>query len=537
MRIIPVLALLSLLLVPVDAAAAPNGNYYLQSAVTGQNAAVSGSSVVQHRPKGNEDRQQFSWNGSTLAEGGLCLGRSGDAAQMVSCSSAEAKWVGLLDDQDRYRFKDPGADRYLIASGTDQIRVGTGNDRWFLTPVNPVRVQPPADPRLDEMTFLTSHNAYANGVDGGFMFANIAPNQSRGIVQQLNDGVRGFMLDIHQTPDGAILCHNSCTAVSRPVALNVDIQRIVDFLKARPTEIVTVFLEDYVSADVLRNELARVQGLGDVLFRAEGVRENGWPTLSQMRASGKRLLIFTDHSRDGRENSGVLYQRDWTVENYWSMGSGTGTSDWSCYSRWGEKPLTATETGFRPLFVMNHFRDVPMQGTVATDNSKLVNRAQRFCEPAARKTPNYLAVDFYHLNTPSLPAERHPSGAGSVALSATPTLCLDNDKGGTANGNPVQIWGCNNTYAQKWRVVADGTIAIAGKCLDVDNGGTTNGTSVQLWECNGTGAQQWRVRSDGSAQNPQSGLCLDNPGASTTPGTRLNIWSCNGSAAQAWKFR
>ncbi|GGM82159.1 hypothetical protein GCM10011609_17640 [Lentzea pudingi] len=167
MRIIPVLALLSLLLVPVDAAAAPNGNYYLQSAVTGQNAAVSGSSVQQHRPKGNEDRQQFSWNGSILSEGGQCLGRSGDAAQMVSCSSPEAQWVGLLDDQDRYRFKDPGADRYLIASGTDQVRVGTGNDTWFLTPVTPVRVQTPADPRLDEMTFLTSHNAYANGVDGG----------------------------------------------------------------------------------------------------------------------------------------------------------------------------------------------------------------------------------------------------------------------------------------------------------------------------------------------------------------------------------
>ncbi|MET9224865.1 ricin-type beta-trefoil lectin domain protein [Lentzea sp. NPDC003310] len=537
MRIIPALALLSLLLVPVDAAAAPNGEYYLQSAVTGQNAAVSGSSVLQHRPKGNEDRQQFSWNGSTLSEGGQCLGRAGDVAQMVSCSSPDAQWVGLLDDQDRYRFKDPGADRYLIAAGTDQVRVGTGADTWFLTPVNPVRVQTPADPRLDEITFLTAHNAYANGVDGGFMFANIAPNQSRGIVQQLNDGVRGFMLDIHQTPDGAILCHNSCTAVSRPVALNVDLQRMVDFLKSRPTEIVTVFLEDYVSADVLRSELARVNGLTDVLFRAEGVREHGWPTLSQMRASGKRLLIFTDHGRDGREDSGVLYQRDWTVENYWSMGGGLGASDWSCYSRWGDKPLTATETNFRPLFVMNHFRDVPMQGTVSTDNSKFVNRAQRFCEPAARKTPNYLAVDFYHLNTPSLPALRHPSGSGSVELRSNPALCLDNNAGGTANGNPVQIWGCNNTYAQKWRVVADGTIAIAGRCLDVDNGGTTNGTVVQLWQCNGTGAQQWRVRSDGSVQNPQSGLCLDNPGSSTTPGTRLNLWTCNGTGAQAWKFR
>ena len=55
---------------------------------------------------------------------------------------------------------------------------------------------------LDQVTFLTAHNAFANGVDGGFAppFVNLFPNQSRGIDQQLSDGVRGFMLDIHQTP-------------------------------------------------------------------------------------------------------------------------------------------------------------------------------------------------------------------------------------------------------------------------------------------------------------------------------------------------
>ncbi|MET8757657.1 RICIN domain-containing protein [Lentzea sp. NPDC004782] len=279
---------------------------------------------------------------------------------MVSCAGADAQWVATLDDQDRYRLKDPGSARYLVASGTDQVRVGTGGDTWFLTPVNPVRVPAQSDPRLDEVTFLTAHNAYANDVDGGFTFGNVAPNQSRGVVQQLGDGVRGFMLNIHQTSDGAILCHNSCTFVSKPVALAVDLQRIVDFLKSHPTEIVTVFLEDHVDAHA----------------------------------------------------------------------------------------------------------------------------------------PNYLAVDFYHLNTPSLTNERHPSGAGSVELPAASTLCLDNNAGGT-----------------------------------------TNGTTVQLWDCNGSGAQQWRVRFDGSVQNPQPGLCLDDPGASTTPGTRLTIWTRNGAAAQAWRFR
>ncbi|CAM5712541.1 hypothetical protein SALBM217S_03487 [Streptomyces griseoloalbus] len=82
-----------------------------------------------------------------------------------------------------------------------------------------------------------------------------------------------------------------------------------------------------------------------------------------------------------------MYQREWTVENHWSMGPGIGSSDWSCYSRWYDAnttiPLTRTEPGFRPLFVMNHFRDAAVASTAATDNAKLADRARRFCQPAA----------------------------------------------------------------------------------------------------------------------------------------------------------
>ena len=62
--------------------------------------------------------------------------------------------------------------------------------------------------------------------------------------------------------------------------------------------------------------------------------------------------------------------------------------------------MTRTNANFRPLFVMNHFRDTPVEGTVRTDNGKVFDRAQRFCEPAARKKPTYLAVDRYDLNNP-----------------------------------------------------------------------------------------------------------------------------------------
>lgn len=43
-------------------------------------------------------------------------------------------------------------------------------------------------------------------------------------------------------------------------------------------------------------------------------------------------------------------------------------------------PLTQTYAAFRPLFVMNHFRDATIAGTAQTDNTKVLDRAQRFCQ-------------------------------------------------------------------------------------------------------------------------------------------------------------
>jgi len=426
-------ALAATLLTPATAAASPaDGSYYVQSAVTGLNASDSSNTVAQHRPKGNEDHQQWvlrsTGTTSTVEnadEAGKCLGRSGSGAVIVGCGTADAAWSVETLAGDQYALKDPGSDRYLSvapkpsgANYPDALVLGSNGDlaHWFLTPVTVPKAPAPDDRRLDQVTFLTAHNAFANGVDGGFAppFVNLFPNQARGINQQLADGVRGFMMDIYQTPDGAILCHTSCTLVSKPVALTVDLQRIVDFLNAHPSEIATVFLEDYVDPGVLKNSLAAVNGLATVLYRPDqtGVRDHGWPTVSALRAANDRLLIFTDHSRSAdesagltRDSFGVMYQRDWTVENYWSMGAATGTSDWSCYSRWyganDNIPLTRTSPDFQPLFVMNHFRDTPVGGTPGTDNTKLRDRAERFCEPAARKKPTYLAVDRYDQGDPA----------------------------------------------------------------------------------------------------------------------------------------
>lgn len=421
-----VLALAAPVLLPGTASAAvPAAPVYLQNAATGLNAADSGGTVAAHNPKGNEDHQQWSaiavdggYQLRNADESGTCLGRSGTAAVTAGCGADGTTWSVTAGADGTYTVAVPGTAQYLTGSASGTVQLGAAGDpaRWYLTPAAyAASAMPSADTRtLDQVTFLTAHNAFANGSDGNFASfpVNLFPNQNYGIARQLSDGVRGFMLDDYTVSGRAVLCHNSCDGVSGPVPLATDLQRMVDFLKAHPGQFATVFLEDYASSDVLKSSLASVNGLSDVLYRPdqEGVAANGWPTMADLAARGKQLLIFSDRTRASdtaagwatRDTFGVMYQREWTVENYWSMGGGIGGSDWSCYSRWGtDRPLTTDSAAFHPLFVMNHFRDYPIASTAATDNGKLLNRTQNFCTPAARKKPNYLAVDRYDTGSPT----------------------------------------------------------------------------------------------------------------------------------------
>ncbi|MET8177147.1 RICIN domain-containing protein, partial [Streptomyces clavifer] len=74
------------------------------------------------------------------------------------------------------------------------------------------------------------------------------------------------------------------------------------------------------------------------------------------------------------------------------------------------------------------------------------------------------------------------------------------------------------------------------KCMDISGGATADGTKVQLYGCNNTGAQKWVPQPDGTLKNPQSGKCLDASGVSSADGTRLHLWTCLAAANQKWNL-
>ncbi|MFE9661088.1 GDSL-type esterase/lipase family protein, partial [Streptomyces sp. NPDC005955] len=387
-------------------AALPTELVYLQNLVTGNQAAADGSgrTVMVNPPKGGEDHQQ--WRLETTGSGTvqiknsdwptLCLGRRGtsDLTTLRDCG-ADTEWRFTPLAGDRYRITEPGSGAHLADVGNAfSLAPGAGNEAtWFVTPIAPVTSPMPADPTYDQMTYLTTHNSYQNTED---LSAPFAPNQPHSIQAQLEFGVRGLMIDVYDVHGVVGMCHKkaACEALGYK-RFSQALTTIDTWLRANPNEVVTVFLEDYLTEAKLRTEFEGATGLRELIYNPEAseVRKDGWPKVSEMVRTNKRLVVFS--SSNVLSDYGVMRQSDWTVENHWSMGPGLGNSDWTCTTRWGHVPLVAEEPGFRRLFVMNHFRDLPMAPTYGNDNRKLQDRAERFCMPAARKKPNFLAIDQY----------------------------------------------------------------------------------------------------------------------------------------------
>jgi hypothetical protein len=117
-------------------------------------------------------------------------------------------------------------------------------------------------------------------------------------------------------------------------------------------------------------------------------------------------------------------------------------------------------------------------------------------------------------------------------------LCLDDTAFGTTDGNPVQIYQCNNGSNQQWTLTnpqfgANTTLTDYGKCLDAKGGATSNGTPVVLSTCTGTAEQEWTLEYVGTWVNVNSGKCLDDT-AYGGSGTALQIWDCNNGNNQLW---
>ncbi|MEW1552198.1 ricin-type beta-trefoil lectin domain protein, partial [Streptomyces tsukubensis] len=133
-------------------------------------------------------------------------------------------------------------------------------------------------------------------------------------------------------------------------------------------------------------------------------------------------------------------------------------------------------------------------------------------------------------------------GEGSGAWTGLAGKCLDLSGGLPITGTAVQLYTCNGSKAQKFRIdatVADpskGALKVAGKCVVPG----TNGIAAVIADCDGTAAQQWTTEATGKklkhlGTGPGTEKCLTAP--NSTNGTDLQLTACDTTASegQSWK--
>jgi hypothetical protein len=229
--------------------------------------------------------------------------------------------------------------------------------------------------RFDEVAYPTTHNAMSNAEDGWQ-----SPNQNRSIAHQLEDGVRGLMLDVHEYGDGILLCHGFCQIGSLP--LDEGLAVIAKFLHSHRGEVVTIIFESYTTAAAIADAFAASGADEYVHAHAAGAP---WPTLRELIDRDERLIVLTD-----REGTASDWYMDVWQQAFETPYAAATTADFTCDLGRGD--------GANPLFIFNHFLTdplaVPDRAPVVNADPFLIDRA-RMCMQARGHLPTFVTVDFY----------------------------------------------------------------------------------------------------------------------------------------------
>jgi hypothetical protein len=244
----------------------------------------------------------------------------------------------------------------------------------------------------DDVCWLTSHNSftYKNPLSEKQFF----PNQSLTIKEQLEHGVRGFMIDLHRDTGGNIVIAHGSALLFKQQLLPF-LNTIKDWLDSNKDDIITVHLESYVGNYTDIMTLINTAGLQVYLFDLGS--STSWPTLGSMRASDKRLIIFSDNRLD--LGTGIMHATKY-METQYDLASYP-----CCDMRTDGRTIPPPNA---PLFVMNHFYPIlitPRTGiwssyfSASSDVNSYKRLEKRICDcfskgPPFGKWPNFIAVDF-----------------------------------------------------------------------------------------------------------------------------------------------
>jgi hypothetical protein len=279
------------------------------------------------------------------------------------------------------------------------------------------------DRTLDQVVFPTTHNSMGGAGITNWMF----PNQSASIEDQLTDGVRGFLIDIHygipagdyvktqidsevvgmakyeeavgaegmeaamrirnrltgkETGERDIyMCHGFCELGA--VKLVSVLSDMRDFLVANPGEVLVVVIQDEsVKAEDIQRCFEQ-SGLIDFVYKGP---QGPWPTLREMVDTDQRVVVMTENLRAGipwcRNAFDILQETPYTFHDP---------------TQFSNKPNRGGPKG--TLYLMNHWIEStpspkPTNARIVNAHDFLLKRIRAFYKERGH-LPNLVAVDFY----------------------------------------------------------------------------------------------------------------------------------------------
>jgi hypothetical protein len=291
--------------------------------------------------------------------------------------------------------------------------------------------------RLDQITIPSTHNSMSAAAEPGWFL----PNQRYGITRQLNDGIRGLLIDTHygvrrgtgrgfgevitdlgrenttrqevteqlgaetvdraeqlvgrlafgEKPQGqakAYLCHVLCELGATD--LDVALKQINTWMQTHPDEFLVIFIEDVVSPQETAEAFER-SGLLRYAYEPPAA-DAIWPTMGQLIEQDKRLLLMAENDNGGgkypwyQDGFDLVQETPYTFNNVEQI---TGRS--SCRPNRGN-PDNA-------LFQINNWiekipRDPILAGQI--DSKDVLLPRARLCSRIRGLKPNIIAVDFYN---------------------------------------------------------------------------------------------------------------------------------------------
>jgi hypothetical protein len=318
------------------------------------------------------------------------------------------------------------------------------------------------DRRLNEVVFAGTHNSMSAADDEGWLFAN----QRRGVLRQLDDGIRLLLLDAHwgvRASNGRIrtdlaaegtsrnrvakllgpeavataerlagrlgvgdragrrglwLCHSLCELGA--TRMGDALRGVRGWLDRHPGELVVLLVEPSVPAWAVEREF-RAAGL---LPRVAALdRDAPLPTLRELLARGRQLVVFGE-----RDVGSVPWYHEafsWIQDT--PLGPGSASS---CTSSRGD-PAS-------PVLMVNHWVDrfppPPSANAKIGSRSQILERVRR-CERERGVRAGFVAVDHYDLGD-VVGAVRELNRRPVAAPTLRPRPTLSSSSGASSTSKP-----------------------------------------------------------------------------------------------------